>query len=149
MTRYRPILSLLLAVIVTFMVGCSSANQAQPPSYTPERLEEIGTYTPRVMSLRERLPELEDYIQQKDWINLQSFIHGPLGELRTRLNWLASQLIPPDRDRAKELAQEIFRHLERVDLAAEERDQVLAGKEYRNALDDFDAFLELIPSQAG
>ncbi|ASC72906.1 photosystem II protein PsbQ [Halomicronema hongdechloris C2206] len=149
MARYRSVLSLVLAAIATFVVGCGSANQAQPPSYTPERLEQIETYTPRVISLRERFPELGDYIQQKDWINLQSFIHGPLGELRTRLNWLASQLIPPERERAQELAQEVFRHLERVDLAADERNQVQANQEYRHALDDFDAFIELLPNQAG
>ncbi|XGB43979.1 MAG: hypothetical protein LVS60_06150 [Nodosilinea sp. LVE1205-7] len=85
-------------------------------------------------------------MQNQDWVNVQSFIHGPMGELRARVNRLAASLLLRDQPQAEALAKEIYGHLERLDEAAANGQQTAAGREYRNALDDFDSFLSLIPS---
>ena len=147
MARFRPILGVILAAIATLMVACGGPTASKiPTTYTPEVLQQVQIFTPRVVALRERFPELEDYIQNKDWVNIGSFIHGPMGELRESMNRLSGSLLPKDTPEAKELAQEVFVHLERLDAAATENNQVIAGREYRNALDDFDAYLNLIPA---
>lgn len=146
MTRYRALLSVVLAAIATFVVGCGGPSTAKVPTYTPDKLAQIEIYTPGVESLRERFPELEGYIQTKDWVNIGSFIHGPMGELRVRLGRVASRLLPQDAAAAKALADEIGVHLEKLDAAAVDYNQVEAGKQYRLALDDFDSFLNLIPA---
>ena len=146
MTRYRALLSVVLAAIATFVVGCGGPSTANAPTYTPDKLAQIEIYTPGVESLRERFPELEGYIQTKDWVNIGSFIHGPMGELRVRLGRVASRLLPQDAAAAKALADEIGVHLEKLDAAATDYNQVEAGKQYRLALDDFDSFLNLIPA---
>jgi photosystem II protein PsbQ len=146
MTRYRALLSVVLAAIATFVVGCGGPSAAKVPTYTPDKLAQIEIYTPGVESLRERFPELEGYIQTKDWVNIRSFIHGPMGELRERLGRLSARLLPQDASAAKALADEIGVHLEQLDAAAADYNQVEAGKQYRLALDDFDSFLNLIPA---
>ncbi|NER84598.1 MAG: photosystem II protein PsbQ [Leptolyngbya sp. SIO1D8] len=145
MARYRSVLGFVLAAITVFVVGCGGANISQPNTYTPDKLAEIQIYSPRVTELRNRFPELEDYIQKKDWVNIRSFIHGPMGELRARLGRVAVRLLPQDAEQAKVLADNLATHLERLDSAAESYDQIQSGKEYRLALDDFDAFLSLVP----
>lgn len=146
MARLRPILGVILAAIATLIVSCGGTAPKQPLTYTPEILQKVQIYAPAVDNLRERFPELQGYIQAKDWVNVGSFIHGPLGEMRAQMNRLAATLLPKDAEQAQALAKEVYAHLERLDQASVENNQVLAGQEYRNALDDFDAFLNLIPS---
>lgn len=146
MAHYRSLLGLILAAITVFIVGCGGATVSQPTTYTPDQIAEIQIYAPRVVELRDRFPELEDYIQTKDWVNIGSFIHGPMGELRTRLGRVAGRLLPQDASQAKALADDLAVRLERLDAAAESYNQIEAGKQYRLALDDFDAFLSLIPN---
>ena len=147
MTRYRSFLGLILAVITVFVVGCGGGNISQPTTYTSDQIAEIQVYTPRVTELRDRFPELEAYIQDKDWVNIRSFIHGPMGELRVRLGRVAVRLLPQVADQAKALADELAVHLERLDAAAEAFNQIESAEQYRLALDDFDAFLSLVPDE--
>ncbi len=146
MGRFRPLLGILLAVVASCLVACGGPAAKIPTTYTPEILQQVELYTPGVAELRDRFPELQGYIQQKDWVNVQSFIHGPMGEMRARLNRLANTLLTKDKPQAQSLAKELFVHLERLDEAAANNQQVIAGQEYRNALDDFDSFLSLVPT---
>jgi photosystem II protein PsbQ len=146
MGRFRPLLAIVLAVVVTCLMACGGPAVKVPPTYTPEVLQRIELYRSGVDSLRDRFPELQGYIQNQDWVNVQSFIHGPMGELRARVNRLAASLLLRDQPQAEALAKEIYGHLERLDEAAANGQQTAAGREYRNALDDFDSFLSLIPS---
>jgi photosystem II protein PsbQ len=146
MGRFRPLLGILLAMVATCLFACGGPAAKQPTTYTPAIMQRVELYTPAVAELRDRFPELEQYIQAKDWVDVQSFIHGPMGEMRARVNRLAATLLPQDQPQAKELAQDLYAHLERLDEAATEGRQVIAGQEYRNALDDFDSFLGLVPT---
>lgn len=146
MGRFRPLLAIVVAVLATCLIACGGPTVKAPPTYTPEILQRVELYRGGVESLRDRFPELQGYIQKQDWVNVQSFIHGPMGELRARVNRLAASLLVRDQPQAEALAKEIYSHLERLDEAATNGQQVLAGQEYRNALDDFDSFLSLIPT---
>ncbi|MBE9111088.1 photosystem II protein PsbQ [Nodosilinea sp. LEGE 07298] len=139
-------MGILLAIVATCLIACGGPATKIPTTYTPEILQQVELYTPGVATLRDRFPELEGYIQDQDWRNVQSFIHGPMGELRTRVNRLAATLLTKDQPQAESLAKELYGHLERLDEAAVNGQQVVAGQEYRNALDDFDAFLNLVPA---
>lgn len=145
--RFRTALSFVLAAISVLIVSCGGSNVSQPTTYSGEQIAQIEIYAPRVIELRDRFPELENYIQNKDWVNISSFIHGPMGELRARLGRVSARLLPQDAKQAKALADELAVHLERLDAAAQEYDQIEAAKQYREALDDFDTFISLIPDQ--
>lgn len=146
--RLRSVLGLVLAVVATCLVGCGGSDVSQPTTYSGEQIAQIEIFAPRVTELRDRFPELENYIQNKKWVDISSFIHGPMGELRARLDRVAMRLLPQDAEQAKFYAEEIAKHLEKLDAAAEDYNQIEAGKQYREALDDFDAFVSLIPDQA-
>ncbi|MFE4105704.1 photosystem II protein PsbQ [Almyronema epifaneia] len=145
MTWHRSFIRLLVAAIAVLIVSCSPAQQAPPPTYSPTQIEQIQAYVPRVIALRERIPELKAYIQAQDWTNVQSFIHGPLGELRARMNRLARQLLPQAQTKANDLAQDLYNHLVAIDEAAVARNASVAKRQYQAALEDFDAFLDLVP----
>ncbi len=148
MRRYRAVVGVLLAAIATFLVSCGSGPAAVAPTYTPEKITQLQSYVNRIETSRERLPELESYIQKDNWVNVDNFTHGPLGELRSELTRLSSQLLPDDQPKAKMLAEDILGHLQNIDEASQGRRYDEAIAQYREFVDDFDAFLSVVPEGA-
>ena len=144
MRRFRSVLALVLAAIATVLVGCSGPGKVQAPTYTSEQLAQIERYTGGVQELRDRMPELQTFIQRRQWNDVATFIHGPLGELRARMNRLARTLFSPAQRQANEAAQDLYGHLSRIDEAAKSQNAIAAAEEYRQALEDFDRFLQLV-----
>ncbi|HEY9832196.1 MAG TPA: photosystem II protein PsbQ, partial [Stenomitos sp.] len=105
----------------------------------------IQKYASTVTALRETMPNLATSIQNRDWTEVGSFIHGPLGELRQKMSYITRELLPQDQKAAKEAAQDLFSRLQEIDLATEKGNYQKAVDNYRLAIKDFDAFLQLIP----
>lgn len=147
MSRFRSILALALAAITVFLVSCSGAPVAKGPLYSDAQLEQIRVYTAGVDQLRDRLLELPAKVQAEDWTEVSSFIHGDLGELRTRMSGLARNLAPQKTQTAAlAAAKNVFGHLNEIDEAATERDPSKALKNYNAALEDFEVYLKYLPS---
>ncbi|GAB4136914.1 MAG: hypothetical protein Fur0046_10710 [Cyanobacteria bacterium J069] len=144
---YRSVISLVLVAIAVVSIGCSSAPVAKGPLYSSEQLAQIEKYASEVDTLRVRLQEIPPLIQKKEWIDVQSFLHGPLGELRFKMTTLARQLEPKKaRPAALEAAKAVFGHVIAIDEAAQTGDSQKALLNYNEALRDFQVFLDLIPT---
>lgn len=144
MINKRSILACLMALLMTFLASCG--EPAPPPTYSDADLQNIDQYKAGLVELRDRMGELQDFIQEEDWVNVGTFIHGPLGELRYKTNYLTqSLLLPDDREPVLDAAKDLFLQLETLDAAATEGDYKVAVKESAEAIRDFDAFLDLIP----
>lgn len=147
MTRFRSTLALILTLITAFLVSCSNPSVTpKAVSYTPAQVAQIQTYKSDISALRDRLPELATLIQNREWSDVRSFIHGPLGELRRKTSNLARTLAPSVQKPALEAAQNIFGHLEEIDEAAENSDYRQAIRNYAEAIKDFDAFFQFVPN---
>jgi photosystem II protein PsbQ len=144
MPLLRPLISLLLVCVAVLLVSCSGP-EVKAPTYSDAQLAKIQLASKGVNTLENRLSELADLIDQKDWNNVRSFIHGPLGELRTRMVGVARELLPAQRQQALEVGKEIFVHLNKIDAAAADNNQQLAASNYSEALKDFAAFDKLLP----
>jgi photosystem II protein PsbQ len=144
MSFFRPLISLLLVCVTVLMVSCSDAN-IKAPTYTAEALTRIQQASAGVEKVKERLPELANYIDQQDWNNVRSFIHGPLGDLRTRMVGISKELLPAQRSKSLEVGKEIFVHLNKIDSAAADNNKLLASSNYNEALKDFAVFNDLLP----
>lgn len=148
MRRYRAVVGVLLAAIATFLVSCGGGPEAVAPTYTPEKIAQLQNYVGRIEASRERLPELLNYIEKDNWINVDNFTHGPLGQLRAELLRLSGQLLPVDQPKAKALSEEILGHLQNIDEASSDRNYSEAVSQYSQFVDDFDALLDVIPEGA-
>jgi photosystem II protein PsbQ len=146
MSLLRPLISLLLVCVAVLLVSCSDGSQVKAPTYSDAQLAKIQLASKGVATLEGRLSELSDLIDQKDWNNVRSFIHGPLGDLRTRMVGVAKELLPAQRQQALEVGKEIFVHLNKIDAAAADNNQQLAASNYSEALKDFAAFDQLLPA---
>ncbi|MDY6785600.1 MAG: photosystem II protein PsbQ [Cyanobacteriota bacterium] len=149
MKRLRSILPLILALVATVLVACGGPNVAKaPPTYTPEKVAQLERYLTPVATARERMSELPDLLEKEDWVFVRNFIHGPLGQLRGSMSFISRNLLPKDQDTAARAADELFEHLDRIDLAAKDKNYPLAVQQYREAVKDFDTFLNLVPAEA-
>lgn len=145
MSRLRALLSLILVAVTTFLVSCSSPEVVIPPTYTPQKIEQLQVFVTPLESFRENLNTLEGFIRDRDWTNTRTYIHGPLGLLRQTTTALTRSLLPKDQPKATELAQDLFGHLEKIDAAAKLKNSDLAQTHYKQAVEAFDNFLNLIP----
>ncbi|HAG81747.1 MAG TPA: photosystem II protein PsbQ [Cyanobacteria bacterium UBA12227] len=144
--RYQSILALVLAVVTTFLVSCSSPTATKaPPTYTSTQLEQIQKYASTIDGFRDRITELNNLIQNQEWIEVGSLIHGPLGTLRQEMAYLTRNLLPSAQPAARKAAKDVFCHLEAIDAAAQDNNYQKARDNYKEALKDFDAFLRQIP----
>ena len=146
MARYRSILSLILAIVATFLVSCGSPTVAKvPPTYTAAQVEQIQQYVPDIVALRDRMSEIPTFIKRSDWIDVSNFIHGPLGELRLKMTYVTRNLLPKDQQTAREATRDLFDHLVKIEQAAQEGNSQRAVLNYREAVADIDTFLQVVP----
>jgi photosystem II protein PsbQ len=146
MRYFRSILSLLLVGVMTLLVSCGNGDVAKvPPTYTPELVTQIQRYAVPIEQAREELPRLGNLIQERDWDDVESFIHGPLGELRHSMSYVARTLLPEDQPGATEMAKDISAHFERIDAAAKAGTYTTALENYNEVVADIETFLSLIP----
>jgi len=148
MKRYKAVVGVLIAAIASLLVSCGGGTEAVAPTYTPEKLSQLTSYVTRLESHRDRFPELLNYIEKDNWVNVDNFTHGPLGQLRTELLRLSNQLLPDDQPKAKALSEEILGHLQTLDEASQDRNYSTAVSQYRELVGDYEALLSIVPEGA-
>lgn len=145
MTRPRSILALMVAFLMAFLVSCSSVETKVPTTYTAAQVQQIQRYVPPLTELRSRMDQLETLIQQRRWVDIRTYIHGPLGDLRGAMKAVSENLLPKSQEQAAALTKSLFADLVNIDLAAKAVDYPKVVNGYQKAVKDFDAFLQLIP----
>ncbi len=151
MVKIRSIVSAALALLMVLVMGVGRVEAAKvkkPLTYVPEQIEQIQGYATELQAMRDRLPELGLLIQQRDWTFARNLIHGPLGELRVKMQNVSRNLLPDAQPAARTLAKEVFNDLTALDLAAQNSNAAAAQREYSAVVKDFDAFLALVPEAA-
>lgn len=147
MVRQRSILSMLFALLATFLISCSSPTVATvPPSYTPAEVAKIQAYVPEITVVRNRASELEKLIQNSEWIKVGNFIHGPMAEVRLNMTYIIPNLAVQDQSKARQITKDLLGHLVKVDQAATAGNSSQALANYKEAFADVDKFLSLVPS---
>mgnify|MGYP000123067591 CR=1 FL=1 len=145
MKSYRSILSLVFALMTVFLVSCSSPVAVTPPAYNPTQVEQIQRYVGVLQGIRDRFPVLAEAIATKNWVDVGTIIHGPLGELRQKTGYAIRNILPKSEvETANKITDKIFVSLEAIDKAAAANNLPAAKKNYQEAVDYFDDFLQLL-----
>ena len=145
MKNYRSILSVFFALVTVFLVSCSSPVAVTPPAFNPTQVEQMQRYAGVLQGLRDRFPVLAEAINTKNWVDVGTIIHGPLGELRQKTGYAIRNILPKtETATANQIADKIFVSLEAIDKAAEANNLPAAKKNYQAAVKSFDDFLQLL-----
>jgi photosystem II protein PsbQ len=145
MTRPRSIFALMMAFLMAFLVSCSSVEAKVPTTYTTAQIQQIQRYVPTLTEFRSRMDKLGTLIQQRNWVDTRTYIHGPLGDLRNTMKTVSASLLPKSQQQAVDLTKSLFTDLVNIDLAAKDLDYAKVTASYQKAVNDFDSFLQLIP----
>ena len=145
MTRTRSIFALMMAFLMAFLVSCSSVEAKVPTTYTTAQIQQIQRYVPTLTEFRSRMDKLGTLIQQRNWVDTRTYIHGPLGDLRNTMRTVSGSSLPKAQAQAVDLTKSLFTELVNIDLAAKELDYAKVTASYQKAVNDFDTFLQLIP----
>ncbi|MGF1537959.1 MAG: photosystem II protein PsbQ [Elainellaceae cyanobacterium] len=145
MARYRSLISCLLAAIALFVVSCSTPTEVAAPSYTDADIAQIKAYVADIDQLRDRLNELPDMVDTARWSDVDSLIHGPLGELRFKMTSVARTLDQRVQADARDISKEVFNHLIAIDEAVTAQNRERALLNYNGILEDIERFVQLTP----
>jgi photosystem II protein PsbQ len=146
MARQRSVISLILVILATFLISCSSPSVAvAPPTYTPAQVAKIQEYLPDIQAVRDRSQELQQLIEKQDWIFVGNFIHGPITEARLNLTYITPNLLPKDQPTARQITRDLFNHLVKIDQATKTKNTQLALSNAKAAFADIDKFVQLLP----
>ncbi len=76
-----------------------------------------------LQQLEQQVERLQRLVDAEDWLEIRSYIHGPMGMTRKTLNGLAATLPDKQKREMLRLAKEMGRGLEQLDFAAKAYDQ--------------------------
>ncbi|MGK7943367.1 MAG: photosystem II protein PsbQ [Microcystaceae cyanobacterium] len=146
MSRFRSLLSIILILVTTLLVSCSSPSASKvPTTYSAEKIEQLQMFIEPVVAAQEQMEILRGFIAEKNWVDTRTYIHGPLGQVRLDMANLNRSLLPKDQKVATNAAKEFLGHLERIDAAAKERNTAVVQSQFSEALKDLSAYLNLLP----
>ncbi|MFM7311636.1 MAG: photosystem II protein PsbQ, partial [Cyanobium sp.] len=77
----RRLASLALAVVLSVsLVACSGNQAATAPTLSPEAISAITRQAEGFLVARDRLPDLADLVNSRNWVFTRNLIHGPMQE---------------------------------------------------------------------
>ena len=149
-SKFRSIVALALAFVMVLCVAFvnpadAKPKKTKPQTYSTEQLAEIQSYASQVQVMRDRFSELQTLIEKEDFIFARNFIHGPLGDLRNTMAFIAQDLYPEARAQARVATKDLANALSAIDRAGIDKDYKAAAKGYTNLNKAIDAFFATLP----
>jgi photosystem II protein PsbQ len=149
-SKIRSIVALALTFVMVLCVAFvnpadAKPKKTKPDTYSTEQIADIQSYANQVQMLRDRFGELQGLIEKEDFIFTRNFIHGPLGDLRSKMLFIAQELYPDARAQAKVATKDLANALTAIDKASIEKDYRAAAKAYTNLNKAMDAFFATLP----
>lgn len=121
-------------------------DTANSTSYSKSQQNKIDKAAKDVKSLRDRLEAFQPAIKKQEWAKVHQDVAELLPDLKQKMKSVTDELELSDRILARAVSTEVFIHLEKIDEADEIYDYQAAETNYLQALQDFDAFLNLVPT---
>ncbi len=141
----------LLAVALLLsisLVACSGDQSRKPPTISPADMTLIARQAEGVLAAKDRLPELADLVNERDWVFTRNLIHGPMQDLGREMLYINQRLLPADRAEAAKRATRLKTALAELDEAARLQDGDNLRKGYIKVATGFSAYTEVIPAEA-
>ena len=143
-------LSLLAVALVlsVSLVACSGDQTRKAPTISPEDMTLIARQAEGFLAAKERLPELADLVNERNWVLTRNLIHGPMQDLGRQMLYINQRLLPADRAEAAKRATKLKASLAKLDEAARLQDGENLRKDYIKVATGFSSYAEVIPAEA-
>ena len=143
-------LSLLAVALVlsVSLVACSGDQTRKAPTISPEDMTLIASQAEGFLAANERLPELADLVNERNWVFTRNLIHGPMQDLGRQMLYINQRLLPADRAEAAKRATKLKASMAKLDEAARLQDGENLRKDYIKVATGFSSYAEVIPAEA-
>ena len=149
LSALRRVAAFCLCLALCFgLAACDGSANAKPATISPEDMAVIRRQVEGFTAARDRLPELAELVQQRDWTFTRNLIHGPMQEVGREMLYINQRLLPQDRAEANKLATSLKDAMADLDEAARLQDSAKLQKAYDDLEDDFANYAAVIPEQA-
>lgn len=129
--------------VMVALVGTLFAPVFTQPAIAAVSAAQVAASAETLQVLSDRFDRLEKFVYTSNWNDVITYIHGPFGEIRRELRSIASQLGKTEKDKANDLANELFKNFVKLDNAAKDKNAIAAETAFKEALQNFESIIEL------
>ena len=141
----RLALCSLVAVLSIGLTACGGA-EAKAPTISPADLAIIQRQAEGFLAAKERLPELAELVNERNWVFTRNLIHGPMQEVGRQMLYINQRLLPADRAEAAKRANQLKSALAELDEAARLQDGERLRKAYIKVASGFGTYGDVLHS---
>jgi len=146
--QLRRLALLGVATLLCFgLAACESDQARKAPSISDVEMAQIERQAEGFLAARDRLPELADLVNQRNWVFTANLIHGPMQEVGREMSYINQRLLPADRPEANKLAQNLKTALAQLDEATKLQDGDKLRKAYIQVASGFGRYAQVLPEQ--
>ncbi len=144
-TACRRLLVLGIALVLSVGLAACSGEPPKPPVISAADLTIITRQAEGFLSARDRLPELANLVNNRDWTFTRNLIHGPMQEVGREMLYINQRLLPADRPEAEKRANNLKNALAELDEAARLQDGEALRKAYIKVGSSFGLYAQVLP----
>ena len=149
LSALRRLAAFCLCLALCFgLAACSGDANGKPATISPDDMAVIRRQVEGFTAAKERLPELAQLVNQRDWTFTRNLIHGPMQEVGREMLYINQRLLPQDRAQANDLAAALKEAMADLDEAARLQDGARLQKAYVEVATGFSNYSQVIPAQA-
>ena len=142
----RRLVMVGLAVVLSVsLAACDGGARAKAPTISPEDMAVITKQAKGFLAARDRLPELAELVNNRNWVFTRNLIHGPMQEMGREMLYINQRLLPADRAEATELANKLKASLAQLDEAARLQDADGLRKAYIKVASGIGSYAQVLP----
>jgi photosystem II protein PsbQ len=144
----RSLVALLLAVVLSVSVAaCSGSRASAPATLSPEAISQITRQAEGFLAARDRLPDLANLVNNRNWVFTRNLIHGPMQEVGREMLYINRLLLPSERAEATKRANDLKNSLADLDEAARLQDGEALRRAYIKVASGFGLYAQVLPEE--
>jgi photosystem II protein PsbQ len=146
--QLRRLALLGVATLLCFgLAACDGDQSRKAPTISDADMALIERQAEGFLAARNRLPELAELVNERNWVFTANLIHGPMQEVGREMSYINQRLLPADRPEANKLAQNLKTAMAQLDEATKLQDADKLRKAYIQVASGFGLYAQVLPDQ--
>ena len=146
--QLRRLALLGVATLLCFgLAACDGSQARKPATISDADMALIERQAEGFLAARNRLPELAELVNERNWVFTANLIHGPMQEVGREMSYINQRLLPADRPEANTLAQNLKTAMAQLDEATKLQDGDKLRKAYIQVASGFGLYAQVLPDQ--
>ncbi len=143
----RSLMALAVAVLLSISLAACDGSKGKVAVLSPDDIAAITRQAEGFLDARDRLPELAELVNKRNWVFTRNLIHGPMQEVGRQMLYINRRLLPAEQPEANKLAKNLKDALADLDEAARLQDGDALRKGYIKVASGFGLYAQILPEQ--